>query len=102
MSAEIFVDANILVYAHDLDAGEKHEQAKVLVRDLWNQPQPPAISVQVLQELFVNLHRAGFRFPKRGRCFAITGAGARWTTPRLCATVRWTKWSDGKRRSGTP
>jgi predicted nucleic acid-binding protein len=59
MRAEIFVDANILVYAHDLDAGDKHERAKTLIRDLWNRPQPPAISVQVLQEVFVNLHRHG-------------------------------------------
>jgi hypothetical protein len=28
MSDKTFVDTNILVYAHDLDAGKKHEKAK--------------------------------------------------------------------------
>jgi predicted nucleic acid-binding protein len=59
MSARVFVDTNILVYAHDLDAGEKHERAKRRVAELWSRPTPPALSVQVLQELFVSLQRRG-------------------------------------------
>ena len=54
---QIFVDTNLLVYAHDRDAAEKHEKAKVLVAELWNRPLMPAVSVQVLQELYVNLIR---------------------------------------------
>ena len=54
---QIFVDTNILVYAHDRDAGDKHQAAKSKVADLWNHPMTPAISVQVLQELYVNLIR---------------------------------------------
>lgn len=55
----IFVDTNILVYAHDVDAGEKHVSAKRRLADLWARPLPPSISVQVLQELYVNLVRKG-------------------------------------------
>ena len=53
----IFVDTNILVYAHDKDAGARHEKARELVRGLWLDQTPPAISIQVLQELYVNLIR---------------------------------------------
>ncbi len=57
MNDELFVDTNILVYAHDRDAGRKHRVARERVRDLWLSDRYPAISVQVLQELFVNLRR---------------------------------------------
>jgi len=59
MIADRFVDTNILVYAHDRDAGEKHETAKRLVAGFWREAKWPALSVQVLQELYVNLYRKG-------------------------------------------
>ncbi len=60
MSARhVFIDTNILVYAHDVDAGDKHERAKEKVREAWARSLPPSISVQVLQELYVNLVRKG-------------------------------------------
>ena len=58
-SSQIFVDTNILVYAHDRDAAGKHQAAKDRVASLWRLPVAPAISVQVLQELYVNLFRKG-------------------------------------------
>lgn len=30
-----FVDTNVLVYAHDRSAGEKHARAKALIVELW-------------------------------------------------------------------
>ncbi len=57
LNKQIFVDTNILVYAHDRDAADKHHTAKERVAYLWNRPMAPAISVQVLQELYVNLVR---------------------------------------------
>jgi predicted nucleic acid-binding protein len=30
-----FVDTNVLIYAHDADAGRKHEIARELLRTLW-------------------------------------------------------------------
>jgi predicted nucleic acid-binding protein len=35
MSDRAFVDTNVLVYAHDLDAGERHVVAARLVAELW-------------------------------------------------------------------
>ena len=64
MNGEIFIDTNILVYAHDRDAGKRHERAKQLVTDLWRQEQWPSVSVQVLQELYVNLYRKGISIPE--------------------------------------
>jgi predicted nucleic acid-binding protein len=35
MSGKAFVDTNVLIYAHDVDAGAKHDIAKSVLRDLW-------------------------------------------------------------------
>lgn len=59
MPAEVFLDTNILVYAYDLDAGPKRAIALALVEQGWQKPGSTAISVQVLQELYVNLARKG-------------------------------------------
>ncbi len=56
MSDKYFVDTNILMYAHDTAAGEKHERAKALVEELWRE-RKGVVSTQVLQELAVNLRR---------------------------------------------
>lgn len=54
MSGRRFVDTNILIYAHDLDADAKHERAAAVVRELWEND-GGVISVQVLQEFYVNV-----------------------------------------------
>jgi predicted nucleic acid-binding protein len=56
MSDRVFVDTNILVYAHDLDAGEKNKAAKSIVAELW-ESRNGIISTQVLQEFYVTLTR---------------------------------------------
>jgi predicted nucleic acid-binding protein len=56
MSDKYFVDTNILMYAHDAAAGEKHERARALVQELW-ETRAGVVSTQVLQELAVNLRR---------------------------------------------
>ena len=53
----VFIDTNVLIYAHDLDSGEKHKAAAKLLLGAWNEEVRPVISVQVLQELVVNLLR---------------------------------------------
>jgi predicted nucleic acid-binding protein len=50
-----FVDTNILLYAY-VATGEKHEAAGALVDRLWRERRG-AISVQVLQEFYVNATR---------------------------------------------
>ena len=56
MTDRLFVDTNNLMYAHDSTAGAKHQRAKALLAQLW-QERTGAISTQVLQELAVNLRR---------------------------------------------
>jgi predicted nucleic acid-binding protein len=56
MSARIFVDTNVLIYAHDVDATAKHEVAKNVLRELWSQ-RSGVLSMQVLQEFYVNVTR---------------------------------------------
>ena len=54
MTGNIFIDTNILVYAHDLDAGTKRETAKRWVTDLWEN-RTGVLSTQVLQEFYITL-----------------------------------------------
>ena len=56
MSGRTFVDTNVLIYAHDRDAGQKHETAKKALRELWS-AREGVLSMQVLQEFYVNVTR---------------------------------------------
>ena len=60
MSAEprpaYFIDTNILVYAFDRSAGQKHAIAAQLVRDCW-EAETGCLNIQVLQEFIVNVTR---------------------------------------------
>lgn len=56
MSDKYFVDTNILIYAHDTAAGDKHARARALVEDLWAS-RSGVVSTQILQELAVNLRQ---------------------------------------------
>ncbi len=56
MNGKTFVDTNVLIYAHDIDAGQKHDVAKNLIRDLWSE-RAGLLSTQVLQEFYVNVTR---------------------------------------------
>jgi predicted nucleic acid-binding protein len=55
-SDKTFVDTNILIYAHDVDAGRKREVAQDLLRTLWVE-RAGIVSMQVLQEFYVNATR---------------------------------------------
>ena len=56
MSVRTFVDANILIYAYDVDAKRKHPVAKNALRELWRD-RNGVLSMQVLQEFYVNVTR---------------------------------------------
>jgi predicted nucleic acid-binding protein len=56
MSDRIFVDTNILVYAHDLSAGDRHIKASAIIESLW-EAETGVISTQVLQEFYVTVTR---------------------------------------------
>ncbi len=50
----LFLDTNVLVYAHDTHAGRKHEIARELLGDLWSSGQG-CLSIQILQEFYVTV-----------------------------------------------
>ncbi|MBI4377531.1 MAG: PIN domain-containing protein [Nitrospinae bacterium] len=52
MEDRVFVDTNILIYAHDTSAGIKHKKAQDIIVDLWESGLG-ILSIQVLQEFFV-------------------------------------------------
>ncbi len=54
MRDKIFVDTNILVYAHDLSAGNRHARASAIIESLWEE-EAGVISIQVLQEFYVTV-----------------------------------------------
>jgi predicted nucleic acid-binding protein len=56
MTAKTFVDTNILVYAHDVDQGQKHQTARDILIELM-QSRSGALSPQVLQEFYVTVTR---------------------------------------------
>jgi predicted nucleic acid-binding protein len=60
MSAEVLIDTNVLVYAFDLDAGAKGDQALELL-SLVRSRRVGAVTAQVLAEFFVTVRR---RFPE--------------------------------------
>ena len=53
MTELVFVDSNILIYAHDADAGNKRHRARDRLQSLWSTGYG-RVSIQVLQEVYVN------------------------------------------------
>ena len=56
MSDRTFIDTNVLIYAHDIDANGKHKIAKEVLQELWSE-RTGVLSAQVLQEFYVNVTR---------------------------------------------
>jgi predicted nucleic acid-binding protein len=56
MNDRTFIDTNVLIYAHDVDAKAKHEAAKRILRELWSE-RTGVLRTQVLQEFYVNVTR---------------------------------------------
>jgi len=54
MIDKVFVDSNILIYAHDLDAGVRQQRAADCLKQLW-EARNGRLSTQVLQEFYVNV-----------------------------------------------
>ena len=77
MSGRVFVDTNVLVYAHDVSTGTKHEKARSLVERLWHE-RTGAISTQVLQELYVSLRRKAARPLPSEEASALVAEYLRW------------------------
>jgi predicted nucleic acid-binding protein len=54
MIDNVFVDSNILIYAHDFDAGVRQQRAADCLKGLW-EARSGRLSTQVLQEFYVNV-----------------------------------------------
>ena len=84
MSAEAaleFVDSNVLVYLHDRSAGEKRALAKELVDRLWRDRRG-CLSIQVLQEFYVNVTRKVPKPISSELASTIVAALGEWRTHR--------------------
>ena len=77
MSVKTFVDTNVLIYAHDVDAGAKHEIAKGVLQDLWS-GRNGVLSAQVLQEFYVNVTRKIATPLPKGSARAVVDAYGIW------------------------
>ena len=72
-----FVDTNVLVYAHDTDAGDRHATAKVLLAELWD-GRSGSLSTQVLLEFYAVATRKFKPAMPRAKARAIVAAYAEW------------------------
>ena len=59
MTDKLFLDTNILVYAHDVLHGRKREVARRVLEDAWEGRVSAGISIQVLQEFYTTMLRKG-------------------------------------------
>jgi len=91
MSARTFVDSNILIYAHDVDAAGKHDVARSVLRELWTE-RDGVLSPQVLQEFYVNVTRKIPRPLAREAARLVVNSYAVWcvdaTAHELSATFQ--------------
>lgn len=87
MSDLVFVDTNILLYAHDQDAGAKRERALAALKALWSSG-AGRLSVQVLQEFYVNVTRKLATAVARSTAREVVTAYGEWIrNPTTAATV---------------
>jgi predicted nucleic acid-binding protein len=92
MTEPVFVDTNILLYAHDADAGEKRQRASYCLQALWDTG-AGRLSVQVLQEFYVNATLKLKTSVARSTAREVVGAYGAWIyEPTTADTV--TRASD--------
>jgi predicted nucleic acid-binding protein len=89
MSVKTFVDSNILIYAHDLDAGPKNTKAANILESLWEE-NLGVLSTQILQEFYVNATRKIAHPLPRNSARAVVELYSVWcveTTPAELASA---------------
>jgi predicted nucleic acid-binding protein len=81
-----FIDTNVLVYAHDKDAGVRHATATALLAELWAN-RDGSLSTQVLQEFYAVVTRKFKPAMPRAKARGIVAAYGEWcdvvTEPQL-------------------
>ena len=86
MSDKTFVDTNVLIYAHDVEAGTKHEAAKDILRELWD-AHTGVLSTQVLQEFYVNVTRKISRPISKESARLVVGSYTIWCVDTTAAEI---------------
>jgi predicted nucleic acid-binding protein len=89
MTGRTFVDTNVLIYAHDVDAGAKRQTAQAILRELWSE-RTGTLSIQVLQEFYVNVTRKIPRPISKQSARMVVTTYTAWcvgTTPAEIATA---------------
>ncbi len=86
MSDRTFVDTNILIYAHDVDAKSKHEVAKRVLRELWGE-RNGVLSTQVLEEFYVNVTRKIPQPLSKGSARLVVSTYAIWCVETTHAEI---------------
>ncbi len=64
MTDKAFVDTNVLIYAHDADAGAKHDVAVNVLRELWSKRSrriEPASPSRILRQCHAGDFDAGVK-----------------------------------------
>ncbi|MGD0831496.1 MAG: PIN domain-containing protein [Terracidiphilus sp.] len=99
MNAKVFVDTNILVYAHDQNEGYKQAAAKRVLREL-SQERSGALNMQVLQE-FYNTATRKLAFPlPRDEARAIVEDFAFWCVETTPAEIKRAFQIEDEARNG--
>jgi predicted nucleic acid-binding protein len=86
MSDKIFVDTNVLIYAHDVDATIKHAASKSVLQELWTE-RSGVLSMQVLQEFYVNVTRKITRPISRASARLIVSSYSIWCVESVPADI---------------
>jgi predicted nucleic acid-binding protein len=86
MNDKTFVDTNVLIYAHDVDASAKHEIAKTILREHWSE-RTGVLSVQVLQEFYVNVTRKIATPLPKNLARDVVNSYAIWCTETTAAEI---------------
>jgi len=86
MSDRIFVDTNVLIYAHDVDATIKHTAAKGVLQELWRE-RSGVLSMQVLQEFYVNVTRKITRPISRASARLVVSSYSIWCVESVAADI---------------
>jgi predicted nucleic acid-binding protein len=81
----VFVDTNVLVYAHDLDAEIKRAIAEHVLRQLW-ETETGVLSCQVLQEFYAALTSGAASPVPRRAARDLVSAYSVWPIATLDAT----------------
>lgn len=87
MSAKVFIDTNVLVYAHDIDAGSKQRKAEEVLISL-RQQKLGVLSMQVLQEFYSTVTRK-LRLPiPKAEARAIVEDFSHWCVAPTAADIQ--------------